>query len=353
MNKPLLCLTASLLTSAVPALSHADSPYFSLKDGDGFKRFSVSAGWLHVMPQGKGNPLQTNTSVSEGTQSTVGDVSKNAVLDSAVESSNPILYNLIKLWPSNDLPGAITGTATINGLSDWTSEGTGLEAQDVDTLGLMGSYYFTDHLSIEMKAGIPPRVDIKGIGQVFAPLRGRDEISPGIGLDLNKDIPITNLSGPSKAASARAWTPAIELQYQFGKSGVNKFRPYLGIGVMYAYFNDLKLDPGIESDLIAAGHMIQNIHDNKAGQSLDNKTSSADPRVKLEAEDAWAPMVTAGFTYDFNPNWFAVASVSYAKLGGDSTIEVIDNNTGNQLIHSKTKIDIDPIMTYMGIGYRF
>lgn len=33
---------------------------------------------------------------------------------------------------------------------------------------------------------------------------------------------------------------------------------------MYAYFNDLKMNSGIEADLIQAGHMIQNIHDNKA-----------------------------------------------------------------------------------------
>jgi outer membrane protein len=51
-------------------------------------------------------------------------------------------------------------------------------------------------------------------------------------------------------------TPAIEAQYQFGKSGVNKFRPYLGVGLMYAHFNDIKLNE-IRSDLISAGHMIQ------------------------------------------------------------------------------------------------
>ena len=45
----------------------------------------------------------------------------------------------------------------------------------------------------------------------------------------------------------------------------------------------LKINLGIESDLIKAGHMIQNIHDNKAGAALDAKTSSADPVVKLKA----------------------------------------------------------------------
>lgn len=43
------------------------------------------------------------------------------------------------------------------------------------------------------------------------------------------------------------------------------------------------MNSGIEADLIQAGHMIQNIHDNKAGAALDRKTSSADPVVKLKS----------------------------------------------------------------------
>jgi outer membrane protein len=48
-----------------------------------------------------------------------------------------------------------------------------------------------------------------------------------------------------------------------------------------------------------------------------------------------------------------VASVSYSKLNNKTTIDVIDRNTGNRLIHSSTKIDIDPLITYLGVGYRF
>ena len=93
--------------------------------------------------------------------------------------------------------------------------------------------------------------------------------SAGGNIPLKQDIKITDLSQGKRASSVRAWLPAAELQYQFGKSGVNKFRPYVGVGVMYAYFNDIKLNPGIESDLITAGNMIRNIQDNKAGAALD------------------------------------------------------------------------------------
>ncbi|EFF83003.1 Outer membrane protein W [Acinetobacter haemolyticus CIP 64.3 = MTCC 9819] len=351
MKKSFACMIATGLC-ALPTLSFADSPYFSLKDGDGFKRFSVSAGWLHAMPQGSANPININTSVTEGTKSKVGSVSKEAVLAAADRDSNKTLYDTIKIQPLDPVPGALTGTATIQGLSNWQSQGTGLEADNVDTVGLMINYNFTDNFSLEVKAGIPPKVDIKGKGDIYAPLTGKAETILGT-IGLKQDIHITDLSQGDKAASARAWLPAVELHYQFGKSGVNKFRPYVGAGVMYAYFNSLKINPAIESDLIAAGHMIQNIHDDKAGAALDGKTSSADPVVKLKATDTFAPIVTVGATYDFKPNWFAVGSVSYSKMNNEAKIYVTDRNTGKELIRANTKIDIDPLITYVGIGYRF
>ncbi|MGB5888244.1 MAG: OmpW family outer membrane protein [Acinetobacter venetianus] len=350
MKKSFACLITGLCT--LPTSAFADSPYFSLKDGDGFKRFSISAGWLHAMPQGSANPVNINTSVAEGTTSKVGEVSKQAVLDAAERDSNPLLYEAIKILPTDTLPSLLTGTATVNGLSNWQAQGTGLEADDVDTVGIMANYHFTDNLSLEIKAGIPPKVDIKGKGDIYAPLSGTASTSLG-DLGLKQDIHITDLTQGGKAASARAWLPAVELHYQFGKSGVNKFRPYVGAGVMYAYFNDLEMNSGIEADLIKAGHMIQNIHDGKAGAALDGKTSSADPVVKLKATDTFAPIVTIGATYDFNPNWFAVGSVSYSKMNNEAKIYVTDRNTGKELIQANTKIDIDPLITYVGVGYRF
>lgn len=373
MKKSLFCMTAALF--ALPTVTSAASPYFSLKDGDGFKRFSVSAGWLHAMPQGSGNPVNINTSVEEGTKSKVGDVTVDSVLGAIDQSTadgkrkhdtlktltdNPLTSLLITHKGEDGktyLNSNIAGEATINGLSNWEAQGTGLEADNVDTVGIMANYHFSDNLSLEIKAGIPPKVDIKGKGNIYAPLSGIDKPG-GIGtilgdIPLKQDIFITDLTQGSKAASARAWLPAVELHYQFGKSGVNKFRPYVGAGVMYAYFNELEMNSGIESDLIKAGHMIQNIHDGKAVAALDGKTSSAKPIVKLEATDTFAPIVTLGATYDFNPNWFAVGSVSYSKMNSEAKIYVTDQNTGKELIKANTKIDIDPLITYLGVGYRF
>lgn len=377
MKKSFACLLTGLC--ALPTISFADSPYFSLKDGDGFKRFSVSAGWLHAMPQGKANNIFVNTSAKDGTYA-VGDVQLDSVTNAIAKTAEgdkakekllnvAALGKAIGLVENDTLTANMSGSAKITSLESWENPNTGLEAEDVDTVGIMLNYNFTDNLSLEVKAGIPPKVDIKGKGEINAPLVGvatpKGEVGGilgpianglinGIGpIPLDSQIPITNLGQEKKAASARAWLPAVELHYQFGKSGVNKFRPYVGAGVMYAYFNDLKMNSKIENDLINAGHMVQNVLDGKAGAALDGKKSSADPAVKLKATDTFAPIVTVGATYDFNPNWFAVGSVSYSKMNNEAKISVTDRNTGKELIRANTKIDIDPLITYVGVGYRF
>lgn len=353
---------------------------------DNFKRFSVSAGWLHVMPQGKANPFNIQTAAPNTTLSLpVGDISAQALLNSLDPSAmfdptisvkdvlTPVFSEMvdpdfIEVWQSmgyvtadGKIAANQTGDVVVNGLDQWRNQGTGLEAEDVDTLGLTFNYYINDNVSLQLIGGIPPKVDIKGIGAITAPMMGTatlptDSILQLVGISeliLQQDIPITDLGARKKASTARAWTPALEVQYQFGQSGVNKFRPYVGVGLMYAYFNDIKLDKGIESDLIAAGHMIQNLLDGNPGASLDGVVTDNTMKVDVDTDTAIAPIVTAGFTYDITPNWYGVASVSYAKLNNQATINVINETTGEQMIHSTTKIDIDPLITYLGVGYRF
>lgn len=355
-------------------------------------RFSVSAGWLHVMPQGKANPFNINTQVDPTTSYSVGTISRDeffGALDpnfvtanqSVVTQARSLFYDELlpgltgaqfltvttpdgKQVPIADAEGnlnaAATGTTTVNGIDQWHQADSGLEADDVDALGLMFNYYINDNVSLQLIGGLPPKVDVKGKGQIVAPLTGTATPNPAVGalfpngqLDLQKNIPITDLESPSTIATVRAWTPALEAQYQFGKPGVNKFRPYIGAGVMYAHFGSIKLNGQTKSDLIAAGHMIQNVLDDKAGAALEGQLSSADPTVKVKTTNDIAPMVSIGATYDITPNWYGVASVSYAKLNNIAKIDVTDSNTGNHLIHATTKIDVDPLITFLGVGYRF
>lgn len=289
--------------------------YFKSGD-DGFKRYSISGGWLHAEPQGDATPIVNKTAIKDGSK-----------------------YNVAG-FPSE-----------FQGLGEWSSPGTGLESDTVDTFGLLFTHYVDDHWGVELKAGIPPKVDILGKGEVYA--------------NLTKPIPqsiqITDMTrGGGVASTARAWLPAALVQYQFGKPGVNKFRPYVGAGVMYAYFDDIELNKGIGQDLQVAAGRLQLIQQGDALSALRSKedvrdnidAGVADMRVKVEADSAWAPIINVGATYDFDENWYAVGSISYAKLDSDTTITV-KNGAGEELIEAKSNIDIDPYITYLGVGYRF
>ncbi|WP_296405043.1 OmpW family outer membrane protein [Psychrobacter sp.] len=307
------CAVAAPILFSQSAFASFD--YFKSSD-DGFKRYSISGGWLHADPQGKATPIENKTAIKDG--------------------------NKYK----------VAGTPTeFQGLGEWSSPGTGLESDTVDTFGMLLTYYADEHWAMEVKAGIPPKVDILGKGEVYA--------------NLTKPIPsslqVTDMTrGGGVASTARAWLPAALVQYQFGKRGVDKFRPYVGAGVMYAYFNDIKLNPGIGQDLQVAAGRLQLIQDGKALEALgskndvrDNKDAGvADMRVKVEADSAWAPIINLGATYDFDENWYAVGSISYAKLDSD-TIITVNNGKGEKLIEAKSNIDIDPYITYLGVGYRF
>ncbi|PZT85160.1 MAG: OmpW family protein [Acinetobacter sp.] len=361
-----------LLKTVVPTVFLL-STHLAYADSGEFKRWSVSAGWLHVMPQGKANTFNINTAAKEGTVSSVGSISKDGFLDSIDPDAPHRLGGTQKDKASTILNGALgsvlldangnvksnyTGKATINGLEQW-NDNAGLEADDVDTLGLTLNYYVNDNVSLQLIGGIPPKVDINGKGKVVAPFSGTatpSGLASAIGqLDLLKDIPITDLGAHGKAASARAWTPALTAQYHFGKSGVNKLRPYLGAGIVYGHFDKIKLNGGVEQDLVNAGHMIQNVLDGQAGSALVNSgSSSADPHVKVDTDDAFGAVLTAGFTYDFNDRWFSTMSLTYMpNFNNKATISVTDSKTGKELIHATTKVDLDPLITYVGVGYRF
>lgn len=308
------------------------------------------------MPQGKIVPPEIKTSVKEGMIGKNGDITISTVyenLDPSKEAENRGMVLLLNvLDPIGTLPSFLSGSTTVSGLESWTMNGAGMLADDVTTLGMMINYHYNDNISFESKASIPPKISIKGKGMITAPMTAVADSAVGK-LYLKNDLKITNLEGHGDSvAEARAWTPMWEVQYHFGKSGVNKFRPYVGLGLVVAYFNQLKLNPSLESDLIQAGHMIANMKNGKGGDALAGKKSSANPVVNLKSKISFAPIATVGFTYDMNENWFAVASVSYSHLTGKTSIAVSDEKLG-YLFGSDTELEVNPIIAYAGVGYRF
>ncbi len=77
----------------------------------------------------------------------------------------------------------------------------------------------------------------------------------------------------------------------------------------------------------------------------------------MKVDDAVAPVALIGMDYNINKNWYATASVSYAHLSTKAKLNVngVNPQTGDALtlISGRSGIEIKPIVTYLGIGYRF
>ena len=186
------------------------------------------------------------------------------------------------------------------------TDNAGFEVQDADTAGLVLDYFVNDNVSLEMVLGAPPKMELSGVGRV--------NMIGNLGVELGDY---------DKIATTRAYTPTFLAKYQFGTVD-SKIRPYVGGGLMWAHFSDVKTDKNIKLPL---GAQIKDV----------------------DVDDAIAPVVVAGLDYNINKDWFATASVSYAHLSTDATLKI----DGPVKITGKSEIEINPIVTYVGLGYRF
>ncbi|WP_151838518.1 OmpW/AlkL family protein [Acinetobacter ursingii] len=260
----------SLLPVALLATSFAT--HAATSDG---KTIGVSAGWLHIMPQGE----------------------KQGV---SGKSSNPLLGN------------------------DY-STGAGFEIDDADTGGLLLDYYVNDNVSLELVTGYPPKMKIDGVGSILA---GKALVNSGKGIDL---------AGLGEVGEVDAYTPVILGKYQFGTVN-SKFRPFVGAGIMYAHFSSFELGSDVNTRLNSA----------VLGGILGLEVS------KVDIDDAVAPVATIGADYNFNKDWFATASVTYAHLKTKASLDIISKTAqGAKILNGQSDIEINPIVTYVGIGYRF
>jgi len=179
---------------------------------------------------------------------------------------------------------------------------TGAGIGSSDTLGLSLGYFITDSIAAEAEIGIPPKFDLSGEGQF-------------------KQF--------GKLGSARLWSPALLLKYYFNKPD-SKFRPYAGIGVTYAWFT--------------SAHITNTTFEQGV---LGGPTSTSTDR-------SWAPVFNAGFNYNFTKHWFAGFSLSYIPINVIATFDsAVPTQVGTLTRKSEAKIHLNPLVTYLKVGYVF
>ena len=212
----------------------------------------------------------------------------------------------------------VNSTGAVNGFDSTV----GFELENSDTAEFKFDYLVNDNVSLGLILGVPPTFDIKGKGVLLKNFGG---------LDLNK-----------KVGDVKVYSPVVTGKYHFGTVD-SKFRPYVGAGFMYAHFSNFKLDSSISSYLTSPTFITITHNTLKDGASIRN--------VKID--DAVAPVAFVGADYNITKNWFATASVSYVHLSTHAKLDVVNNTTGATLLTGRSKIEINPIVTYLGVGYRF
>lgn len=200
--------------------------------------------------------------------------------------------------------------------------------ENVATLGLTYTYHADDNVSIQVVGGIPPKLELSGSGEST----------------------VGDLSQFKNIATTRAYSPTVVGIYTFGDRA-QKLRPYVGVGVSYSKFEDIKIDKGFDAAARGRGAGLVNMalaaaNDPRAGHITADMFST-----RAEADDSIDPVLVLGLDYKLNEKWSAQASISYIPLETSATV-YIDGPTG-EVANMTASMEVNPIVSYVGLAYRF
>ncbi len=213
--------------------------------------------------------------------------------------------------------------------SQFTSAGTSLSTKSADTLGLVFTHFFTDHIATTFVGGVPPAFELDGHGTIQPP-------GPAGALG-NQNLDQTN----PIVKSVRQWSPALIFQYYFN-APTAAFRPFAGLGVSYNFFTNIELTNGfVTSTQNNLGAVLA------AGAGKPGPTS-----VEAKASSSWQPVFNLGATYNFDKHWGLIASLTYIPLKTTSSL-IIKAADGTELATTKTRLKADPLITFLAVSYRF
>lgn len=121
-----------------------------------------------------------------------------------------------------------------------------------------------------------------------------------------------------KVADTWLFPPALTLQYHF--DGLGAFKPYVGIGGQYiVFFNE---------------------------STADNTLGAQGVKMK----DAFGITLQAGFDLALGHGWYLNADIKKTWLDTTATWQTAAAVGGRDIV---AKVDIDPLIVSVGVGYRF
>lgn len=182
--------------------------------------------------------------------------------------------------------------------------GSGAGVESTDTLGVAVNYFYTNNLVFAADLGVPLTYQLHGEG---------------------------SLAGVGKIGQAKQWAPTALVKYFFGDSKA-KLRPYIGGGVTYVRSSDVELTTRFQ-------------------QTIGAKFGNPSAVTTAELSSGFAPVITAGLSYEVATNWYASVSLSYVNLKTDADLTTLSTKIGT--VKSKTSLTLDPLVGFASIGYRF
>ncbi len=165
-----------------------------------------------------------------------------------------------------------------------------ISGESTNSFGLSGTYFITDNLAGELALSTPARINLKGAYRA-----------------------------DYKLASVEQFSPALLLKYYF-LNAEDKLRPYIGVGASRVSFR---------------------------------KTESYAKYINFDFKNKWAPVFNAGFTYQFTDQLFGGVSVTAMPLDAGTVTAVYTERGTGRVASSTSKLKLDPITTFVSIGYKF
>lgn len=181
---------------------------------------------------------------------------------------------------------------TSSDLTPPSQPGSQIDVDAATSLIVTAAYMFTDHWSAELYAGLGYKHDVVGAGTV---------------------------SGVGKLGTVKQVSPTLFGQYRFLEAN-DIVRPYVGLGLTYAYF-----------------------YGEEGSGTLTALTNAGGPPTRLSVDAAWGISPQIGATFQYDKNWFADFSVikTYVK-------------TTNHLSSGQSiDVKLDPVSINLSVGYRF
>lgn len=159
------------------------------------------------------------------------------------------------------------------------------------------TYFFTKNIAAELILGTTKH-DVKTLGSDLSAIGGPTSATVDLG-------------------SVRLLPPTLTLQYHFNQANNNVFKPYIGAGVNYTLFYDVK-----------SGNTVKNV----------------------EYKNTIGYAAQIGFDLMLNEKFFINADVKRLFLKTDVTVDASNLATGLSIPASVT---IDPWIMGMGFGMKF